>query len=170
MAQASGVEKARFESLDGGGTFTVQFNPKELKLDEKASWKASDEHGEDEPHLTYEKGEPTALTMELIFDTSDTKENVNTKFIVPLRGFMTAQYEDAEAKDATGAEHQSPEENLPTSDEGDEKPTRTVARVRRRTSPQPAPPKQRDAGTPPQVPSSADGGTPKPFRWKSLEP
>jgi len=102
MAQASGVEKARFESLDGGGTFTVQFNPKELKLDEKASWKASDEHGEDEPHLTYEKGEPTSLSMELIFDTSDSQENVNTKFIVPLRGFMTAQYEDAEAKDATG--------------------------------------------------------------------
>jgi LysM repeat protein len=98
MAQASGaknVDKASFTNLDGGsGTFVVQFNPKELKLDEKASWKPSEEHGQDKPLLTYEKGEPTSLSMDLIFDTTDTGANVNKTFIEPLRDFMTAKYKD----------------------------------------------------------------------------
>ena len=97
MAQASGaknVGKATFTDLDGSSTFTVQFNPKELKLDEKASWKPSEEHGQTHPLLTYEKGEPTQLSMELIFDTTDNDDDVDKKFIQPLRDFMTAKYKN----------------------------------------------------------------------------
>ena len=112
MAQASGaknVGKATFTDLDGGGgSFAVQFNPKELKLDEKASWKPSEEHGQSKPLLTYEKGEPTQLTMELIFDTTDTGDNVNSKFIQPLRDFMTARYKD----DAVAADVKTDKPNV----------------------------------------------------------
>ena len=112
MAQASGAEnvgKAFFKDLDGGNVFTVQFNPKELKLDEKASWKPSEEHGQSQPLLTYEKGEPTSLSMELIFDTTDTPSvSVNSKFIQPLRDFMTARYKD----DAVAADIDAEKSNI----------------------------------------------------------
>jgi LysM repeat protein len=82
--------KASFTNTDTNQVFTVQFNPKEFKLDDKANWKASDEHGKPTPMLTYEKGEPTTVTMDLIFDSSDVGDNVNDKFVIPLRDFLTA--------------------------------------------------------------------------------
>ena len=65
MVPATGASynKAFFTNVDTGGVFYVQVNPKEFKLDEKANWKASDEHEEDKPLLTYEKGEPSVVTM-----------------------------------------------------------------------------------------------------------
>ena len=92
MVPATGASynKAFFTNVDTGGVFYVQFNPKEFKLDEKANWKASDEHEEDKPLLTYEKGEPSVVTMDLIFDSTDTGSNVNTSYVVPLRDFLTA--------------------------------------------------------------------------------
>lgn len=92
MVPATGAsyDKAFFTNVDTGGVFYVQFNPKEFKLDEKAIWKASDEHEEDRPLLTYEKGDPSVVTMDLIFDSTDTGSNVNTSYVVPLRDFLTA--------------------------------------------------------------------------------
>lgn len=91
MAAASGgSSKAFFTNVDAGGTFHVQFNPKEFKLDEKASWKASDEHEHDKPLLTYEKGEPTTVSMDLIFDSSDTGSNVYDTYVKQLRSFLTS--------------------------------------------------------------------------------
>ena len=56
-ATVGGSEKAFFTNVDlGGEIFHVQFNPKELKLDEKAIWADSGEHQADRPLLTYEKG------------------------------------------------------------------------------------------------------------------
>ena len=48
MVPATGASynKAFFTNVDTGGVFYAQFNPKEFKLDEKAIWKASDEHDE----------------------------------------------------------------------------------------------------------------------------
>ena len=69
MAAASGGNefgKAFFTNVDKDKTFYVQFNPKEFKLDESAAWKPSDEHENDKPLLTYEKGNPTSVSMELI--------------------------------------------------------------------------------------------------------
>jgi len=89
--------KATIQNVDEGQTFTVQFNPKEFKLDEKANWKASDEHQKDKPLLTYEKGEPSVLTVDLVFDTTD-GGNVYTQFVKPLRALLTADVEKADGQ------------------------------------------------------------------------
>ncbi|MCB9699145.1 MAG: LysM peptidoglycan-binding domain-containing protein, partial [Alphaproteobacteria bacterium] len=90
MAPASSGSKAFFTNVDTGSVFFVQFNPKEFKLDEKANWKASDEHENDVPLLTYEKGEPTVVTMDLVFDSTDDGTDVYKKYVEPLRDFLTA--------------------------------------------------------------------------------
>lgn len=71
------------------GTFTVQYNPKELKLEDTASWKPSDEQGQEKPLLTYEKGQPAVLSFDLIFDS--TVENVSVQGAVDkLRSYLAA--------------------------------------------------------------------------------
>jgi LysM repeat protein len=96
--------KATIQNVDEGQTFIVQFNPKEFKLDEKANWKASDEHQKDKPLLTYEKGEPSVLTVDLVFDTTD-GGNVYTQFVKPLRALLTA---DVEKSDGQGNQIKRP--------------------------------------------------------------
>ncbi len=88
MAITSGG-KAYFTNVDGGGTFYCQFNPKELKLEDTASWKPSDEQGKSKPLLTYEKGQPAVLSMDLVFDTTDTGGSVQGR-IDALRAFLAA--------------------------------------------------------------------------------
>lgn len=92
MGQATGASynKAFFTNVDTQSVFYVQFNPKDFKLDEKANWKASDEHESDKPLLTYEKGEPTTVSMDLIFDSTDTGDNVYNTYVMPLRDFLTS--------------------------------------------------------------------------------
>ncbi|MEZ4318041.1 MAG: LysM peptidoglycan-binding domain-containing protein [Myxococcota bacterium] len=81
--------KAYFENADRRGQkFFVQFNPKELKLEDTASWKSSDEQGKPQPLLTYEKGEAAALTMDLIFDTTDQGGASIQPRIDALRAFL----------------------------------------------------------------------------------
>ena len=89
MAATSGGDKAYFQNVDSGSTFYVQFNPKEFKMDESASWKDSDEQEKQEPLLTYEKGNPTKVSMELIFDTTDNGSSVADTYIKELRAFFS---------------------------------------------------------------------------------
>lgn len=94
MAVTSGG-KAYFVNVDAGGTFYVQFNPKELKLEDTASWKSSDEQGKPKPLLTYEKGEAAVLSMDLIFDSTDTGGSVQGR-IDALRAFLAATVTDSD--------------------------------------------------------------------------
>ena len=91
---AGGSEKAFFTNVDKGSeVFYVQFNPKEVKLDEKAIWKPSGEHQAERPMLTYEKGEPSSMSMELIFDSTDTGANCYDSHVKKLRAFLTTTVE-----------------------------------------------------------------------------
>jgi len=81
--------KAYFENADRRGEkFYCQFNPKELKLEDTASWKSSDEQGKPKPLLTYEKGEAASLTMDIIFDTTDQGGTSIQGRIDALRAFL----------------------------------------------------------------------------------
>lgn len=98
-AAAGGSEKAFFTNVDKGSeVFHVQFNPKELKLDEKAIWKPSGEHQEERPLLTYEKGDPSSLSVELIFDSTDTGSNCYDSHVKKLRAFLTTTVEKTDAQ------------------------------------------------------------------------
>ena len=63
-------EKAYFKDKNDK-VFYVQFNPSEMTLAEKATWKTADEKKKPRPKIEYEKGEPTTLKMKLIFDASN---------------------------------------------------------------------------------------------------
>ena len=65
--------KATFTILEGDNAdkvFTVQYNPKEFKVDKKVSWKEVEEQGQDKAPLEFQKGSPRAISMELMFDTT----------------------------------------------------------------------------------------------------
>ena len=100
---AGGSEKAYITNIDQGDTFHVQFNPKELKLDEKAIWKPSGEHQTDKPLLTYEKGQPSSLSMELIFDSTDDGSNCYDSHVKKLRALLctTVNLTDAQGNDVS---------------------------------------------------------------------
>lgn len=86
---AGGSEKAFFTNIDKGSeVFHVQFNPKELKLDEKAIWKPSGEQQTQKPLLTYEKGQPGSMSMDLIFDSTDDGSNCYDSHVKKLRAFL----------------------------------------------------------------------------------
>ena len=111
MAQTGGENKAFFQIQDpecgqNGNHFVVQFNPKEFKSDETAGWSdgksASDKASTDKARdalLTYDKGKPATVAMELIFDATDSGDDVNSKWIDPLRSFLCAT---VAAKDGEG--------------------------------------------------------------------
>ena len=85
-------EKAYFKDKDDK-VFYVQFNPSEMTLAEKATWKTADEKKKPRPKIEYEKGEPTTLKMKLIFDASnkiDSDGDVDSKYVQKLRAFMSA--------------------------------------------------------------------------------
>jgi hypothetical protein len=99
---AVGSEKALFINDDGGATFHVQFNPKEMKLDEAATWKESTEFQIDKPLVEFERGKASSLSMELIFDTTDTGEDVRTRWTSKLAGFVSVTVSDTDnCHDAT---------------------------------------------------------------------
>lgn len=89
MSQSGGSEKAYFTNDDFGQVFYVQFNPKEFKTDEAVAWKDSKEFHIAKPLIEFDRGKPSALAMELIFDTTDTGEDVNSKWVDKLRMFLT---------------------------------------------------------------------------------
>lgn len=98
----SSQEKAFFTNLDTRSVFRVQFNPKELKLDDGAVWNASDAVEQTHPRLHYQRGEPSALSMELVFDSTDSGDNVHQKYVQPLRGFLETSVEVGDALGVIG--------------------------------------------------------------------
>lgn len=94
MATSGGEKnKACFYNKTQGNYFYVQYNPTDMSMSEKATYKASQEHTQSRPKLEFEKGDATQLKMKLIFDASDeikTGGNVDTAYVQELRSFLTA--------------------------------------------------------------------------------
>ncbi len=73
VSTSTNPTKATFSLLEGGSagtTFTVQYNPKEFKVDKKVAWKEVEEQGKSKSPLEFQKGSPRTLTMELYFDNT----------------------------------------------------------------------------------------------------
>jgi len=80
---------------DSSKTFTVQFNPKELKFDKKGTWQDKEEQGGDSD-VEFKKGAPATLSMELHFDTTlsmdgNTADSVKDKWVLGLLQFQTIE-------------------------------------------------------------------------------
>lgn len=79
----SGVSKAFFWGYDGGETFEVQYNPKELKFDKPVSWKEHDNQGK-AGTLEFQKVTPATVQIELVFDTTKDNSDVRDVWINKL--------------------------------------------------------------------------------------
>jgi len=113
QSTSSNPTKACFVILEGDyadETFTVQYNPKEFKVDKKVSWKEVDEQGKDPSPLEFQKGSPRTITMELMFDTTneETETDVFSVWVEQLLAMTNA--------DSTPASGEA-------TDQGKERPT-----------------------------------------------
>lgn len=79
----SSVSKAFFYGVDGGESFEVQYNPKELKFDKPVSWKEHDDQGQ-AGALEFQKVTPATIQIELVFDTTKDAADVREAWVNKL--------------------------------------------------------------------------------------
>jgi len=77
-----GVTKAKFGGEEVT-VFTVQYNPVNFKFDKPVSWKEHDEQGK-ESKLEFQKSQPANISMELIFDTTNSNTDVRQGWVNKL--------------------------------------------------------------------------------------
>lgn len=103
MTSASGgsLVKAVFTPLEGGSEFTVQYNPKEFKVDKQVSWKEHDDQGQDKAYLEFQKGSPMTVNMDLLFDTTVDGSDVRTAWV---NGLLSLTNADVSPSDGEASE------------------------------------------------------------------
>jgi nucleoid-associated protein YgaU len=70
------MPKAFIENLDTGDRISVLFNPKEYRISKSNSWQRARTTGANLPSTTFSNGQPATMTVELFFDTYETKMDV----------------------------------------------------------------------------------------------
>jgi Contractile injection system tube protein len=100
MSQTGGNSKATFTGLDDGTNFTVQYNPKEFKVDKAVSWEETQTQGQSGNFVQFQKGSPMTASMDLYFDTtnSDPPGNVQTEWVGPLIALTKATVQPAQGE------------------------------------------------------------------------
>ncbi len=70
--------------FDNGESMNALFNPDKLVFNKTANWEKQDAKQRNVPELQFKNSEPASLTIDLLFDTYDTpnevKEDVRTKY------------------------------------------------------------------------------------------
>lgn len=67
-----------------------QLNPTAVATERTAAWQVADKPPEDDPELEFTSSEGRSLSVELFFDTYESKENVYNKFIQSLESLTLA--------------------------------------------------------------------------------
>ena len=97
MSQTGGSgEKASFTSLEAGGpTFTVQYNPKEFRVEKALTWQEAKNPGQSTQALQFQKGAPMTASFDLIFDTTadSPPKNVQKVWVDQLLALTNATYQ-----------------------------------------------------------------------------
>ena len=86
------ASKAMFKSLDDGVKFTVQYNPKEFKVDKSLTWEEAKTQGQSANPIQFQKGAPMTASFDLMFDTTaDTPpKNVQKVWVEALLALTNA--------------------------------------------------------------------------------
>jgi len=95
----SGVSKAFFYGVDGGESFEVQYNPKELKFDKPVSWKEHDDQGQ-AGALEFQKVTPATIQIELIFDTTKDSADVRDSWVNKLLSLTNPEVSPGDGESA----------------------------------------------------------------------
>jgi len=70
------LSKVSITNVDNKEKVVALFNPKEYSISKSTNWKNLDTQGRDMPDVQFTTGQRRELSMELFFDTYDTKKNV----------------------------------------------------------------------------------------------
>jgi Contractile injection system tube protein len=80
--------KCIIQNLDDTSKQVVAyFNPKELSIDKKVPWNKHKSTKANNPELEFTDAEPKDLSVELLFDTYETREDVHELYIKDLESF-----------------------------------------------------------------------------------
>ncbi|MFZ5475679.1 MAG: hypothetical protein ACOZNI_02790 [Myxococcota bacterium] len=90
MSQGGGNTKAYLQGLDGGGTFTFQYNPTQFQVDKQVTWEESKEQGKSKNSLQYQRAAPMTASFECTFDTTNTGANVQKEWVESLLSLTNA--------------------------------------------------------------------------------
>ncbi len=75
------VVKAVIKNLDvPANSVTCLFNPTEYSFSKSVTWEASRNRGANVPTLEFTGGEPFVVTLNLLFDTHESREDVRVKY------------------------------------------------------------------------------------------
>lgn len=81
MSTRPNVQKARIVNVDKPGhAVTCHFNPDTFSMDRTITWKSDTNIGNDSSNLTFGGGQANDLTMTLLFDTTDTGDDVRNTY------------------------------------------------------------------------------------------
>jgi nucleoid-associated protein YgaU len=72
------MPKAFIENLDTGERIAVLFNPKEYSISKSNTWQRAATSGANLPSTTFASGQPASMTVQLFFDTYETKTDVRS--------------------------------------------------------------------------------------------
>lgn len=70
------IEKAVLQNLESGDSIAVPFNPSEYQLEKDVSWKEQEVAGLDAPRVEFTSGGRRKLSLQLLFDTTDSGADV----------------------------------------------------------------------------------------------
>src|SRR5262245_25691817 len=80
------TNKLTIQSVDPpGDPITANFNPKELQITKKVPWEKQKNSKGDMPNLEFTAAEAETMSVELFFDTYESKKDVYETYIVGLR-------------------------------------------------------------------------------------
>ncbi len=86
------LTKAKLTNLDKNSSMDVLFNPKEYSIQKSVQWEPHKAPGLDSPEQQFTSGNPAVLSVELFFDTYESKEDLKKKYTDPL---LALAYVDA---------------------------------------------------------------------------
>jgi hypothetical protein len=103
MSQSGGNTKAVLTPLEGGTTFTFQYNPTQFQVDKQVTWQESKTQGQDQSSKQYQKGDALSASFECVFDTTNSGKNVKTEWVDSLLALTNAIVtpKDGEPSDQT---------------------------------------------------------------------
>src|SRR5688572_8842877 len=78
------LTKCLIKNLDDSSQVEAYFNPTEIKIDKTVPWQKHKSSKGDAPTLEFTDAEPKSLTVELLFDTFESKKDVYKEFVKKL--------------------------------------------------------------------------------------
>ena len=79
--------KCMIKNLDTGDEVEAHFNPKELAIEKSVPWNKHKDSKGDTPLLEFTDAEPKTMSVELLFDTYESRKSVYKKYIKTLEEF-----------------------------------------------------------------------------------